>query len=151
MSGGGECVHVKLLGSIDVKVDTQGCDLDEDVADLRFEVGGESSAAETELVLVVCLSMLNSLKFRKSGLVRILFLQAHRVSCAFCFCRLIGKQHFVLAGSSGFPMSLQKQNAYKLTVKTTRGASNSRHETSIIRGTVIIISTVFAYFVSSFV
>ena len=48
------------IGAIDVKVDTQGCDLDEDVADLRFGVGVESSTAETEIVLVVCLSMLNS-------------------------------------------------------------------------------------------
>jgi hypothetical protein len=33
-------------------LDTQGCGLSEDVADLRFEVGVESIAAETELVLV---------------------------------------------------------------------------------------------------
>jgi hypothetical protein len=43
-------------------------------------------------------------------------------------------------------MSMQKQ---KLTVKAARGASNSRHERNRIRGTVIIISTVFAYCVSS--
>ncbi len=35
-------------GVIDVKVDTQGCSLGEDVADLRFELGAESSAAEAE-------------------------------------------------------------------------------------------------------
>ena len=46
--------------AMDVKVDTQGCDLDEDVPDLRFVLEVESSAAETELVLVVCLSMLKS-------------------------------------------------------------------------------------------
>ncbi len=44
---------------IDVKVHTYGCGLVEDVLDLRFELGVESSAAETELVLVV-LHMLNS-------------------------------------------------------------------------------------------
>jgi hypothetical protein len=43
-------------------------------------------------------------------------------------------------------MSMQKQ---KLTVKAARGASNSRHERNRIRGTVIIISTEFAYCVSS--
>ena len=39
--------------------------LDEDVANLRFELGVESSAAETELVLVV-LRMLNSCGFKKA-------------------------------------------------------------------------------------
>jgi hypothetical protein len=33
-------------------LDTQGCGLSEDVADLRFEVGVESIAAQTKLVLV---------------------------------------------------------------------------------------------------
>jgi hypothetical protein len=36
-------------------------------------------------------------------------------------------------------MSLQKQKAHKLTVKAVRGASNSRHETNRIRGTVVIL------------
>ena len=38
---------------INVKIDTQGCGLGEDVADLRFELGVESSAVETELVVVM--------------------------------------------------------------------------------------------------
>ena len=46
-------------------------------------------------------------------------------------------------------MSLHKQNAHRLTVKTVRGASNNRHEKNRIRGKVIIIRTVFVYFVSS--
>ena len=46
-------------GAIDVKVDTQGCGLGEDVADLRVELGVKRSAAEAELVQVV-LRMLNS-------------------------------------------------------------------------------------------
>ena len=53
---------------IDVKVDTKGCGLGEDVADLRFELGVdsvESSAAETELVLVV-LRMINSWRFKEA-------------------------------------------------------------------------------------
>ncbi len=55
MSGMGECVRV----AIDVKVDTQGCGLGEDIADLRFELGVTSSAAEAELVLVVLRMLLN--------------------------------------------------------------------------------------------
>ena len=47
------------MSAIDVKVDTEGCGLGEDVANLRFELGVERSAAERELVLVV-LRMLNS-------------------------------------------------------------------------------------------
>ena len=46
-------------GAIDVEVDTQGCGLGEDVADLRFELGVKSRAAEVEVVLAV-LRMLNS-------------------------------------------------------------------------------------------
>ena len=42
----------------------EGCGLGEDVADLRFELGVESSAAVTELLLVV-FRMLNSLKLQK--------------------------------------------------------------------------------------
>ena len=38
---------------INAKVDTQGCGLGEDVAELRFELGVKISAAEAELVLVV--------------------------------------------------------------------------------------------------
>ncbi len=52
----------EAIGSIDVKVDTRGCGLGEEVADLRFdsmELGVKSSAAEAHLVLVV-LRMLNS-------------------------------------------------------------------------------------------
>ncbi len=64
----------------------------EDVAKLRFELGVESSAAETELVLVV-LRMLNSSE-----------------------------------------------------AATDSGGSNGRHKRNRIRGTVIIISTMFAYF-----
>jgi hypothetical protein len=45
--------------SVDVKVDTQGCGLGEDVADLRFELGEKSKVVEAELVLVVW-RMLNS-------------------------------------------------------------------------------------------
>ena len=37
-------------GAIEVKVDAQGRGLGEDVADLRFELGVKSSAAEGELV-----------------------------------------------------------------------------------------------------
>jgi hypothetical protein len=47
------------IGHIEVKVDTSGCGLGEDVADLRVELGVQSSAEEKELVLVV-LRMLNS-------------------------------------------------------------------------------------------
>ena len=57
MRGRVECVCVR--SAIDVKVYTHGCALGEDVANLRFELGVESSAAETERVLVV-LRMLNS-------------------------------------------------------------------------------------------
>ena len=39
--------------TIDVKVDTYGCGLGEDVANLRFELGVENSAVETEQVLVI--------------------------------------------------------------------------------------------------
>jgi hypothetical protein len=47
------------MDNIDVKVDTQGCGLGEDVSDLRFELGVESSAAETKVFLIV-LCMLNT-------------------------------------------------------------------------------------------
>ena len=50
---------------------------------------------------------------------------------------------------NGFQMRLQKQNTHKLTVKTTRGVNNSRHERNRVIGTVIIISTVDAYLVSN--
>jgi hypothetical protein len=40
------------LSVIDVKVDTQGCVFVEDVVELRFELGVENSAVETDLVLV---------------------------------------------------------------------------------------------------
>jgi hypothetical protein len=46
-------VCVSYRSTIDVQVDTKGCVLGEDVADLRFELGAESSAAETEPVLVM--------------------------------------------------------------------------------------------------
>ena len=51
---------VSYRSTIDVQVDTKGCVLGEDVADLRFELGVKSSEAKAELVLVV-LRMLNSL------------------------------------------------------------------------------------------
>ena len=48
------CVCVVTgASSGDVKVDIQGCDLGEDVADLRFELVVEISTTEAELVLVV--------------------------------------------------------------------------------------------------
>ncbi len=48
------CVCVAIgASSDDVKVDIQDYDLGEDVADLRFELGVESSTTEAELVLVV--------------------------------------------------------------------------------------------------
>jgi hypothetical protein len=53
VSGRGECVRVNLSGRHHVEVDTQGCGLGEDVADLRFELGVKSRGAEAELVLVV--------------------------------------------------------------------------------------------------
>ena len=40
-------------GANDAKVDTQGCGLCEDVADLGFELGVNSRPAEAEVVLVV--------------------------------------------------------------------------------------------------
>ena len=46
-------------------------------------------------------------------------------------------------------MSLQILNAHKLTVEAVRGASNNRHERNRVRGTVIVISTVVTYLVSS--
>jgi hypothetical protein len=39
-------------GATDAKVDTQGCGPCEDVADLEFELGVKSSAAEAEMVLI---------------------------------------------------------------------------------------------------
>ena len=48
MSGRGECVRVNLSGRHHVEVDTQGCGLGEDVADLRFELEAKSSAAVVE-------------------------------------------------------------------------------------------------------
>ena len=38
---------------IDVKVDTKGCVLDEEVVSLGFELGVENSVVETERVLTV--------------------------------------------------------------------------------------------------
>ena len=49
----------------------------------------------------------------------------------------------------GFPMSLQNQNAHKLTEKSARGTSNDKHESNRVRGTVITMSTVVTYLVSS--
>ena len=46
-------------------------------------------------------------------------------------------------------MVLQKQNAHTLTVEAVRGARNTRNERNRVRGTVIIISTVGKYLVSS--
>ncbi len=46
-------------------------------------------------------------------------------------------------------MNLQKQNAHKLTVKATRSDRNGRHERNRVRGTVLIISKVVTYLVSS--
>ncbi len=46
-------------GFSDVKVDTRGCVLGEDVSNLRFELGEKNSMVETKLVLVV-LNTLNS-------------------------------------------------------------------------------------------
>ncbi len=62
VSGRGECV---CCSCVDVKVDTSGCDLGEDVANLRFELGVESSAMETELVRGVAHAQL--LKLQNSG------------------------------------------------------------------------------------
>ena len=61
VSGMGECVSEKLYDwiTIDVKVDTLGCDLGENVTNLRFDLGEENSVSETEKVLVM-LWMLNS-------------------------------------------------------------------------------------------
>ena len=59
IGGEGRVCAREDIGAINIKVYTQGCGLGEDVANLRFELGVESSAAETELVLVV-LRMLNS-------------------------------------------------------------------------------------------
>ena len=65
-------VHEAIMRSvIDAKVDTQGCGLGENVADLRFELGVKSSAAEAELVLVV-LRMFNSREAAKNRSVCIL-------------------------------------------------------------------------------
>jgi hypothetical protein len=47
-------VRVKLKECHHVKIDTHCFGFREDVADLRFELGVNSSAAEAELVLVVC-------------------------------------------------------------------------------------------------
>ena len=59
-------VHEAIMRSaIDAKVDTQGCGLGENVADLRFELGVKRSAAEAELVLVV-LRMFNSREAAKN-------------------------------------------------------------------------------------
>ncbi len=41
------CVREAIGAPIDVKLDTQGCGLGEDVVYLRFQLGVESSAAET--------------------------------------------------------------------------------------------------------
>jgi hypothetical protein len=51
-------------------------------------------------------------------------------------------------------MSLQKEKAHKLTVNaarklTVKAAINGRHERNRVRVTVIIISTVVTYLVSS--
>ena len=74
MSGKGVCVTVReaiMRSAIDAKVDTQGCGLGENVADLRFELGVKRSAAEAELVLVV-LRMFNSREAAKNRSVCIL-------------------------------------------------------------------------------
>jgi hypothetical protein len=94
----------------------RGCGLGEGVADLRFELGVKSSAAEAEVVLVVYWAHAQLLKLQK--------------------------------------MSLQKEKAHKLTVKaarklTVKAAINGRHERNRVRVTVIIISTVVTYLVSS--
>jgi len=52
-------VGVVAIGATSMLRLIVSCGLGEDVANLRFELGVESSAAETELVLVV-LHMLNS-------------------------------------------------------------------------------------------
>ncbi len=54
-----------------------------------------------------------------------------------CVCRACSTPE---AAKKRSPMSLQKQMALKLTVKTARGASNSRHERSRMRGTVIVVT-----------
>ena len=46
------CADILLRSDIDIKVDTKGCVLDEDVDNLRFDLGVEISPAETEQVLV---------------------------------------------------------------------------------------------------
>ena len=54
MSGRGECVYMKLQERHHDLVDRSNCcGLDEDAANLRFEVGVESSAAETEGFVVI--------------------------------------------------------------------------------------------------
>ncbi len=57
--GGVSVCSWRIRDVIDVKVDTQGGGLVEDVTDLRFDLGVKSNASEAELVLVV-LRMLNS-------------------------------------------------------------------------------------------
>jgi hypothetical protein len=71
--GMGVCVTVReaiMRSAIDAKVHTQGCGLGEKVADLRFELGVKSSAAEAELVLVV-LRLFNSGSCQEPGSVSI--------------------------------------------------------------------------------
>ncbi len=72
------CVR-RYRSVIDVKVDTQGCDFDEDVVSHRFEGGVESnlenSVTETKVVwvcqgCVVYDHMINSRSFKKSVVSR---------------------------------------------------------------------------------
>jgi hypothetical protein len=54
VSGRDECVSVKLQERRNLKVYTHCCSIGEDVANIRFELGVEISAAEMERVLVIC-------------------------------------------------------------------------------------------------
>ncbi len=67
----------RYRSTMDVKVDTPGCVLGENVADLRFGVGVkrlERSAVEAELVVVVLL---------------ILNLESEKKTCQHCTCSLV--------------------------------------------------------------
>jgi hypothetical protein len=54
-------------GAIDFKVDVLVSGICEDVADLRFELGVKSSAAEAELDLAVCVAHAQLLTLHRSG------------------------------------------------------------------------------------
>ena len=64
-----------------------------------------------------------------------------------CVCEAIAVSSMSSLIHRATPMSREKQNARKFTVKVTRGSMKGRHEINRVKGTVSINSTVVTYLV----